>query len=124
MKVQETMLSIRMQGWIRQIQECQESGLSVTEWCGKNGINTKTYYNRRKRVREELLESRSPNGSLALNNIQAVCPEPPVFASIPVLKINSDKAAARVQIGTYIAEINNGADLDTIEGVLRTLSRL
>jgi len=113
-----------MQGWIRQIQECQESGLSVTEWCGKNGINTKTYYNRRKRVREELLESRSPNGSLALNNIQAVCPEPPVFASIPVLKINNDKAAARVQIGTYIAEINNGADLDTIEVVLRTLSRL
>jgi len=110
-----------MQEWIQQIEECQQSGLSVSEWCSNNGINTKTYYNRRKRVREELLEGTEPGGVLALSNGH---PGMPVFASIPVSKMNSYTAAATVQIGTYIAEINNGADLETVDGVLRALSRL
>jgi len=109
-----------MQEWIRQIEECQQSGLSVSEWCSNNGINIKTYYNRRKRVREEFLEGTEP-GVLALNHGH---PGTPVFASIPVSKMNSYTAAATVQIGTYIAEINNGADLETVDGVLRALSRL
>jgi len=110
-----------MQEWIQQIEECQKSGLSVTEWCNNNGINTKTYYNRRKRVREELLERTEPGDVLTLNNSHSVAP---VFASLPVSKVNSYTVAATVQIGTYIAEINNGADQETIDGVLQTLSRL
>jgi hypothetical protein len=43
---------------------------------------------------------------------------------VPTSKISNIMPAATVQIGTYIAEINNGADLETVDGVLRTLSRL
>jgi len=124
MKVQKTMWNIQMQEWLRQVQDCRESGLSVSEWCRHNEINTKTYYFRRKRIREELLENAESIGALVLNNNQPAQIEPPVFATIPASTINSFTTAATVQIGTYIAEINNGADLETVDGVLRTLSRL
>jgi len=113
-----------MQEWLQQIQECQQSGLSISEWCNTNGINTKTYYFRRRRVREELLEGAESIGALALSNIQPEKIETPVFAAIPTSKMNSLATAATVHVGTYIAEINNGADLETVDGVLRTLSSL
>jgi len=124
MKVQKAMMGIRMQEWLRQIHECQQSGLTITEWCSINGINPKTYYFRRRRVREELLEVAEPSGTLVLSNNQSVKVEAPVFAAVPTSKISSIMTAATVHIGTYIAEINNGAELETVDGVLRTLSRL
>jgi len=124
MKVQKAVLNIQMQEWLRQIQNCQESGLSISDWCKINGINTKTYYFRRRRVREEMLEGAETSGALVLSNNHPAKMETPVFAAIPATKMNNYMTAATVQIGTYIAEISNGADLDTIEGVLRTLSRL
>ena len=124
MNVQETVLSTRMQGWLQQVQDCQQSGLSVPEWCSNNGINTKTYYNRRKRVREELLGNTVPGEALALSSRRPGKLDMPVFAAMPVPKFKSQTVAAAVRIGTYIAEINNGADLETVDGVLRTLSRL
>jgi hypothetical protein len=124
LKVKKAMQSIQMQEWLRQIHDCQQSGLSVTEWCSINGINTKTYYFRRRRVREELLEEAESIGSLILSNSQPSQSETPVFASIPAPNLSSSTVAATVQIGAYITEINNGADLETVDGVLRTLSRL
>jgi len=115
---------MQIQEWLRQIQDCQESGLSISDWCKINGVNTKTYYFRRRRVREELLEGVESIGALALSNSQPAQIEPPVFATIPATKINNYTAAATVQIGSYTAEINNGADMETVDGVLRTLSRL
>jgi hypothetical protein len=39
------------------INECRQSGLTVKDWCKENGIYVKTYYNRMKKVREELLDA-------------------------------------------------------------------
>jgi hypothetical protein len=118
------MQSIQMQGWAQQIRECQESGMSVSKWCDLKGLNQKTYYYRRRRVREEFLETAGAGNSLVLSNCKPVELGTPVFAEIPTSKVISYATAATVQIGTYIAEINNGADLETVEGVLRTLSKL
>ncbi len=46
---------LRHREWREQIQECQDSGQTVTEWCSSNGIKLSTYYTRLKKVREELL---------------------------------------------------------------------
>ena len=46
---------LRHREWREQIQECQNSGQTVTEWCSSNGIKLSTYYTRLRKVREELL---------------------------------------------------------------------
>ena len=35
---------VREQNWETMVVECQQSGLSVKEWCNQNGINPSTYY--------------------------------------------------------------------------------
>ena len=47
---------IRHEKWREEISECQSSGLQVKEWCENKGLNTNTYYNRLRVIREEILE--------------------------------------------------------------------
>ena len=49
----KTGISIR--NWKEQIRACQESGQTVKEWCGENGIPVGTYYSRLRRIRETAL---------------------------------------------------------------------
>jgi len=98
--------------------------MTVGQWCDQTGISVKNYYYRMKRVREELLDALETGNTLMVDSNQAKQIPTPVFAAIPAMKRNSYTTAVTVQIGTYIAEINNGADLKTVEGVLRTLTRL
>ena len=46
---------ISVQKWEEQIRACQESGKTVKEWCGENGIPVGTYYSRLRRIREAAL---------------------------------------------------------------------
>jgi len=117
---------MRLQGWALQVQECQKSGLSVREWCEENGVGYKNYYRRRRLVREYLLDTSDSGKSLMLANNKDLQTETqsPVFAAIPSTKLSSSAVAATVQIGAYIAEINNGADIETVDGILRALSRI
>ena len=57
--IKEIKSELRHREWTEQIQECQNSGQTVKEWCSKNGISPSTYYNRLRAVREEML-SRQP----------------------------------------------------------------
>lgn len=57
--IKEIKTELRHHEWREQIQECQNSGLTVKEWCSNNGINISTYYSRLRIVREEIL-SRKP----------------------------------------------------------------
>ena len=43
--------------WADMVRKHTSSGLSVREWCEQNHITPKTFYYRRKQVREELLAS-------------------------------------------------------------------
>lgn len=125
MTVAKTMRIMRLQEWARQIEACRNSGMKVSKWCEANGIGIKNYYYRMRRVREELLDAAESGNALVLSNTSPQqLSTTPVFAALPAGKMISYTTAATVQIGTYIAEINNGADLETVDGVLRTLSRL
>jgi transposase-like protein len=122
MKVQRAVRAIQIREWSHQIQECQDSGMSISRWCAENGINTKTYYYRRKRVREELLDGLEIDVTSQLSNLPPDQLATPVFASLPMPRNSS--TAMTIQIGPYVAEIHNGADTETVEGVLRALFRL
>ena len=126
MKVQEVTRQLRLQEWAEQIRACRQSGSTVREWCKGNGVSTKTYYNRMKRVREELLEAMEAGSALTLcgrdgrSTLKQM--ETPEFAALPIPRMNM--AAVTVHIGPHVAEIHNGAETETVESVLRALARL
>lgn len=59
MDTQLTVKNIQHQAWALMVQEQINSGLSVRDWCGQNGLTTKTFYYRRKQVRSEVIEAAS-----------------------------------------------------------------
>ena len=46
---------MRADNWRSLIQECQQSGQTVVQWCQTNNINTKTYYYWLRKLRTQAL---------------------------------------------------------------------
>jgi hypothetical protein len=129
MKAQDLKRNIQYRKWAAQIREREESGLSVKEWCTEKGINTKTYYNHVKRVREETLEALGSRGTTQLARISGnavsqtqIQSETPVFASIPMPQVKG--SAITVWISGHAIDIQNGAEDALVEQTLRVVSRL
>jgi len=56
----DTQLAVRQmqhRSWAQMIQSQIDSGLSIPAWCAQNNISTKTFYYRRLRVREDVLNA-------------------------------------------------------------------
>jgi len=115
---------IRLREWAKQLDEHQRSGIPISQWCKENGIGYKTYFYRKRRVQEEVLDALESEKALLPGNNSQSHLETPVFAALPVGNVRSSMLAVTLHIGTYTAEIHNGADTETVEGVLRTLSSL
>ncbi|MGN1466890.1 MAG: IS66 family insertion sequence element accessory protein TnpA [Ruminococcus sp.] len=50
--------------WSNQVQECNNSGLSVAKWCRENKIPASTYMNRQRKVFEAFSKDSSFDGYL------------------------------------------------------------
>ena len=61
MRAQSVSMSVKIRTWANQINERVQSGQTVREWAAGNGVSTKTYYYRLKRVREEMLDMAEAN---------------------------------------------------------------
>ena len=48
---------VRLREWAEQLEAQQASGLTVLQWCAENGIRTKSFYYRLRRVREQYIQS-------------------------------------------------------------------
>lgn len=71
---------VREQNWETMISECQQSGMSVKEWCHLNGVNPSTYYSRLRKLREKVC-----------NEIIPI--EAPMAETISEIKITSGEIA-------------------------------
>ncbi len=91
--------------WATQVEECNKSGLSVTQWCKNNSIPVSTFWNRQKKVYEAYTQKNRPQ-------FIEVSVEPEVNANSPMISIKRND---------FTVEINNGADEATITAVLRAM---
>ena len=142
MKAQMVKRMVMIQGWAEQIRSWKQSGQTVKQWCGEQGVSIKTFYNHLKIVREEALElidgntrllpiaseetesnaitqqrRKSINGGKTRE--QALEPE---FVALPIPLAKA--APITVRIGGCAVEIMNGAEDSTVEQVLRLVNRL
>lgn len=133
MSVQNVKRMLRYRQWAAQINDRQQSGQTVRQWCEAQGICVKTYYHRLKRVREEMLDAlESPQhpgwiatateGIKPSSALRNSLKEIPSFAALPMPQIK--EAAVSVRIGGYTVDIQNGAAGTLVEQVIRLVAVL
>ena len=71
-EIQRVKNQVALENWAAEVEACQSSGLTVTDWCKLNGMNMKTYYYHLRKVRENLLTENSivPLGRNISDNIE------------------------------------------------------
>ena len=116
MELQKTKRQIKPEQWRGQIYECRNSGLTVKSWCEQNQINMQTCYRWQKKVWETGAQSAAISPVVSGGTTFAEY-RPPAYAS-------ASGTAAMLHIGQVRLEIQNGADEQTIEAVIRTVRRL
>ena len=91
--------------WAGRITECRNSGMTVKTWCEEKGVCEQTYYRWQKRLFE-----------------MAQAQQEVRFAEVtPVQTVRSGNVAVTVRIAGAEADIHSGADVSTVETVLRIL---
>ena len=93
----------RLVEWGRRVEACRNSGQRVSEWCEEHGIPVSTYYSWQRKVFQSVREENE------------VC-----FAEIPARAINTDIAAS-IQCGELRVDIHTGAEVETIQAIMRAL---
>lgn len=116
-KIAQVKSQLRLQQWAEQINACQSSNMSVTDWCNAQGIATNTYYYRLKKVREHTLEF-LPDSSGALCEAHSEISfkklevKTPARGFVPAVIIHLPQATL---------EVPEGMSQSTVEAVLLAL---
>ena len=91
--------------WANQVEKCNNSGLSVAQWCRNNNIPVSTFWNRQKKVYEAYTKKDR-------TQFIEVSVEPEANANSPMISVRRND---------FTIDINNGADEATITAVLRAM---
>jgi transposase-like protein len=106
----------RMEQWERLINDRQNSGLQVDEWCEKNQISRHAYYYWLRKIRKKACQSILP--AISKQNT------PVSFAKVELQAQQSSAAAITIQFQSAIIEVRDGTSPQTIETVLRMLKEI
>ena len=101
--------------WQRQIQERQEQGRTVDEWCISLGISKGTYYHRLRKVRKYMCQRMGVTeaGTSEERSLSAVVP---IRVAQP-----KEKAAIEMQFGDLQIKFNESPDAEQLQVVLAAL---
>ena len=108
---------VQLSEWQRQIQERQEQGLTVDEWCMSTGISKGAYYHRLRKVREYMCQQMGViEGSSPREMAQST-------AVVPIRRAQSkEKAAMEMQLGELQIRFNESPDAKQLKVVLAALT--
>ena len=91
--------------WADRITECRNSGQSVKSWCKENGICEQTYFRWQKQLFELAKEQQE------VQFAEVATPQP----------VHAGNVAVTIRIVGMELDIHSGADMATIEAVLRVV---
>lgn len=123
MTISEVKRQTRLTEWRNNIRDQQSSGLSIKEWCARNGLREPQYYYWLKLVREE-----------AINNVEQDHPEAALIriepdrlpvspAALPTAASNPH-AGIVVRYGSAAIEFPVGTQATEIAALLKALNAL
>ncbi len=128
-KINEIKHNISLRKWALEIKECQESGLSIKEWCKTRNMHYATYFKHQKSVREAMLDLVPKSSILAEKpsnevSFAEVTPKlnPCFNTTIPENSINTK--CISMNLNGISIEIGNNANEVAIAAVLRAVKSL
>ena len=112
----EVKREVQLAEWQRQIQERQEQGMTVDEWCMSMGISKGAYYHRLRKVREYMCQQMGVMADGATRETSQST------AVVPIRTARSkEKAAIEMQLGELQIRFNESPDSEQLKVVLATL---
>lgn len=115
MQLQEVKKQTNRQEWARMVMACRNSGLGVQKWCDQNGINTKTYYYRQRRVFEALSSQQLNRSSMAM------APASNCVEFVPLRPVSRTSDSVKLHLSDCTLEIPEGIDADTLRTILQVI---
>lgn len=113
----EVKREVQLAEWQRQIQERQERGMTVDEWCTSVGISKGAYYHRLRKVREYMCKSM---GLVESGEKKKEASQP--TAVVPIRPPQpKEKAAIEMQLGELQIRFNESPDTEQLKAVLGAL---
>ncbi|HHV12924.1 MAG TPA: IS66 family insertion sequence element accessory protein TnpB [Clostridiales bacterium] len=107
----------RKEQWKQMVLDCQNSGLTVKQWCEQNHVTHHAYYYWLRKLRTELCDT------LPVSVDESK--KPVVFKKLEVqAPISGAQAAVIIHLSSATLEIQNGADQQTVEAVLLALKNI
>lgn len=126
MTTREAKHTVRLREWGQMVKLCQESGLTVTEWCAQNGIKPACYYYRLAQVRKALLNQSHPVSSIdqgptvpTLVKVN-IAPAEQHLSSVPEV---AGEHYFRLRYSTAVLEIPVGTVAGDIAEVLKAMGQ-
>lgn len=121
-KITSVKSHVNLSHWAQLIGECQNSGLTVKDWCGNNGVSKDQYYYWLRKVRETSLAGFSAGSSA---NTQLQSEKAVSFQKLSVsVPACIPKASVTIHLPEATLEIAEGTSQQTVEAVLRALHAL
>ena len=113
----EVKREVQLAEWQRQIQERQERGMTVDEWCASVGIGKGAYYHRLRKVREYMCKSM---GLVESGEKKKEASQPTAVVPIRTPR-PKEKAAIEMQLGELQIRFNESPDTEQLKAVLGAL---
>ena len=121
--IKEVKMELRHREWAEQIAECQNSGMSVREWCQSKGLSYNTNYRRLRAVRLDLLkQADSPMQKIVPISVSNELCEAPSPVVPQHAALNSSGSVVMRKDGIEI-ELPQDISEDTILALLRGLKQ-
>lgn len=108
----------RLQEWAAQIRDCRNrpTGMSMEEWCSRQGITKANYYYRLRRVREAYLEGKPEKAGSG-----EMVPVPGALMSTCRGKEQALDDGLELVLGGCTIRVTAGTDLSLLAAVLRVI---
>ena len=109
----------KLEEWQYRIMACRSSGMSVTEWCAQEGVNSKTYYRWEREVLGLLTAQRMTPATAA--DVEFVPVNPARDNTAVKLAGGASEVTATVRMKTAAIDFYSGGDLDVVQTIIREL---
>jgi hypothetical protein len=113
MEIAKAKRRYRMTEMTAAIVNCQQSRLSVHDWCAQNEIKEQTYYYWLRIIRKKVLQESDPGAERETNAI--------IRVDLPERSRNT---VFRLQFQGYVLEIPSGANTSDIASVLKAVREI
>jgi hypothetical protein len=131
MKISKVKNQVTLKKWGDMIHAQQKSGLTIKEWCERNGINRKSYYYRLKKVRLAALEESDKTNPY---NLITISQQPVITEFIPntsqdttQIISNEDESNNAYTLAICIngaeIKIRNSVDIKILNTLLKVVCR-